>query len=566
MACIIICRQFYRNHLLKRGLLQALLCCVLLSGVRGYAQQEYTIPADPPGMNRDEIVATVGDITITLGEFRARVRYERWRLLLPLARLVEEYGVDVLDVSRPENPFVVIVQNTTRLLSTPLELGRFVYDRMVLEALYRHELRARGLEIADCTTNALWQEVLWLRVLPSCQTPAGLDAAIDGYIAQAAVYSGMSGEAIAQTVLDSAAFGIVQDALAAELVSSDPIPLVRTRHIRVTSRAAADVVMTRIASGEAFYDVLLDTTEDPNAAGTDGDLGYFTADQTLPRFAEAVFGAQVGDIVGPVRTAAGFHVVEVLDRTGAAQFDQMILPTEAQAAQLLARLQAGEDFAALAAREGLIVTSYLPANIEITALKTAIYSADVGEIVGPIQTEAGYHLVLIRGFNPDIVVMRARHILLRTEGQAYAVLQRLQAGEDFVTLVHELSLDIVTAGHGGDTLLLATGGEDRGYYTQSRMIPEIADPAFAAQVGDILGPIEIQGNYFIVEVLDRQFRPPTLEEMQRARSDAILQWQNAQVLGAEVVLTTAWLPYVPEDPRPSDVSPLLTALEERLPR
>jgi peptidyl-prolyl cis-trans isomerase D len=52
-------------------------------------------------------------------------------------------------------------------------------------------------------------------------------------------------------------------------------------------------------------------SDDPGSASAGGDLGSFTHDAMVKPFADAVFAAKTGDIVGPVLTDFGYHVIKV---------------------------------------------------------------------------------------------------------------------------------------------------------------------------------------------------------------------------------------------------------------
>lgn len=70
----------------------------------------------------------------------------------------------------------------------------------------------------------------------------------------------------------------------------------------------------RILSGEDFSKVAAVYSQEPNAAMTKGDLGYFTALQMVFPFEQAAFTTPVGQVSMPVRTRFGYHLVNVLDR------------------------------------------------------------------------------------------------------------------------------------------------------------------------------------------------------------------------------------------------------------
>ena len=85
------------------------------------------------------------------------------------------------------------------------------------------------------------------------------------------------------------------------------------RHILVETEEEAQAVIDRLEAGEDFAEVAQEVSTDPSAAQNSGDLGEFTRGQMVPEFSEAVFGAEEGEIVGPVETDFGYHVIEVLE-------------------------------------------------------------------------------------------------------------------------------------------------------------------------------------------------------------------------------------------------------------
>lgn len=55
-------------------------------------------------------------------------------------------------------------------------------------------------------------------------------------------------------------------------------------------------------------------SQDPGSAAKGGDLGCLTSsDQLVPEFKSAVFKAKKGEIVGPIKTQFGYHLIEVTD-------------------------------------------------------------------------------------------------------------------------------------------------------------------------------------------------------------------------------------------------------------
>ena len=69
----------------------------------------------------------------------------------------------------------------------------------------------------------------------------------------------------------------------------------------------------RIMSGEDFASIARSRggSDDPSVKDNGGDLGWFSAFMMLYAFEDACFNANVGDVVGPVRTRYGYHIIKV---------------------------------------------------------------------------------------------------------------------------------------------------------------------------------------------------------------------------------------------------------------
>lgn len=83
-------------------------------------------------------------------------------------------------------------------------------------------------------------------------------------------------------------------------------------HILVESRAEAEQILQLVRSGEGdFAELASERSQDPGSAPDGGALGMQALAGYVPEFAEAVSAAQAGDLVGPVQTQFGWHVIRV---------------------------------------------------------------------------------------------------------------------------------------------------------------------------------------------------------------------------------------------------------------
>lgn len=92
----------------------------------------------------------------------------------------------------------------------------------------------------------------------------------------------------------------------------------RASHILITfdgDEAAAEEQATalsaRAQAGEPFADLAQQYSKDSGTAGQGGDLGPILHSQMQDALGDAIFSMQPGEIMGPVRTDFGFHVVKL---------------------------------------------------------------------------------------------------------------------------------------------------------------------------------------------------------------------------------------------------------------
>ncbi len=81
----------------------------------------------------------------------------------------------------------------------------------------------------------------------------------------------------------------------------------------------------RAAAGEDFTKLAKELSEEPGAAESGGDLGFFPKDRMVPEFAEVAFTQKTGDISKPVKTQFGWHIIKVTEKkdAGTVPFDQV---------------------------------------------------------------------------------------------------------------------------------------------------------------------------------------------------------------------------------------------------
>ncbi|MFV1980269.1 MAG: peptidylprolyl isomerase, partial [Rhodothermia bacterium] len=84
--------------------------------------------------------------------------------------------------------------------------------------------------------------------------------------------------------------------------------------IRSEARKKAADLKARIMKGEDFADLARQFSDDPGSGALGGDLGWFGPGKMVEPFEKAAVAAKVGDVIGPVESQFGYHIIEVLDR------------------------------------------------------------------------------------------------------------------------------------------------------------------------------------------------------------------------------------------------------------
>lgn len=85
----------------------------------------------------------------------------------------------------------------------------------------------------------------------------------------------------------------------------------KARHILLDDEKTALDVIKRLEKGEKFDALAKKLSKDPGSKNSGGDLGWFSPDQMVPPFANAVIALKNGETTKtPVKTDFGWHVIQ----------------------------------------------------------------------------------------------------------------------------------------------------------------------------------------------------------------------------------------------------------------
>ena len=177
-----------------------------------------------------------------------------------------------------------------------------------------------------------------------------------------------------------------------------------------------------------------------------------------------------------------------------------------QAEAILERIRAGEDFVALAKEYSQDPGSasqggdlgFFGRGTMVPAFEDVAFSLKVGEVSDLVQSQFGFHIILVEEISGDQV--RARHILFLlqkdekvSQQKAMALYQQIKDGADFSELARAHSDFEQTA---------ALGGFWRDDIPKSDLPPELADAVRTLKPGDVSLPVKMEGGWNIFRIND----------------------------------------------------------------
>jgi len=288
---------------LRRRLQTSALALAVAAGLAGGAAQALAQaqPARPASLNGDFILAVVNTEVVTSVEVAQRIERvsaeaKRGGATLPDADTLRQQVLDALIDDRVQITYARESGQKVDDGDVDRAVANVAAQNQITVAQLRDRLRAEGQEFSRFRTNLrdqlLVERVREREVMARVRiTDADIDRVLEEQRAKAQSGGQLNLAQILVTVPENAS---------AEVVAQ--------RQARIDSANA------RLKAGEDFTKVARDLSEDNNRdAG--GEIGLRPAERYPDLFTEAVKDLAVGQVTPrPLRSAAGFHLIKVVDR------------------------------------------------------------------------------------------------------------------------------------------------------------------------------------------------------------------------------------------------------------
>ncbi len=305
-------------------------------------------------------------------------------------------------------------------------------------------------------------------------------------------------------------------------------------------------ILLRAQAGADFQDLASTYSEIPASEA------FFKPGELTPAKEELLFGSKVGSIIGPIKDQDGYHLIKILEeKTGTEEFirashilisiqgtDSVKALTEAK--NLLVRINKGENFAELAklysqdpgsgAKGGEL--GWFGKGRMVKPFEDACYKASINQIVGPIRTQFGYHIIKVTGKTKREIKISSITIPVKVSSQTRNEIY--QNAQDFQFLAKEN--DFIKEAEIAKYEVLETPS-----FTEKGTIPGIGLHrsinrfAFDEKVGAISEVLSISEGYavfIITEAKKEGIRP--LSELKETLKPRVIREKKIQLLKPKV--------------------------------
>ena len=219
-----------------------------------------------------------------------------------------------------------------------------------------------------------------------------------------------------------------------------------------------DRVASLAKSGTDFLELVKEYSETPY---DDKFVGHGQMD---PQVEENVFAAKKGDIVGPISASDGYHLIKIIDEEqGKDQYihaAHILIPmspgtdsavTYKEAQSVLKQARSGADFGSLARQYSQDPGSasrggdlgWFGKGMMVKPFEDACSRAAVGQIVGPVRTQFGLHIIKVLGKDSREIKIADIKMSIKVSQQTRDDLK--QHAEDFIYIAKQDGFDKAAA-------------------------------------------------------------------------------------------------------------------------
>ncbi len=295
-----------------------------------------------------------------------------------------------------------------------------------------------------------------------------------------------------------------------------------------TMKQAQDILEEAKSSGN-FEQLASLYSQDEGSAENGGDLGYFNKNAMVKPFSDAAFAAKPGDIVGPVESRFGIHIIKVEDKKREdgelkVKAKHILLKIETSPttrnnlldnAEYLADEEiSSEEFYDRAKSDSLTVQTtqpfekggFIPGIGMESRVNNFAYRSKKGDLSRVISVDQGYLVAVLKDVIEEHVQpledvqdrivnsLKSEKKMELAKAQAQQAYDKIAAGSSMEDVAAKDSLTVQETDEFSMTGVIPKVGKE----------PELAGKAFSIKVGDYSEPVKGTRGYYVIQLLDKK--------------------------------------------------------------
>ena len=323
--------------------------------------------------------------------------------------------------------------------------------------------------------------------------------------------------------------------------------LLKTDQANSEMRNRLQAIRDSIESGTASFAGMARKYSDDQSASQGGDLGWFAQGSMADAFGEAVFTAEPGSLVGPIRSEFGYHLIKVETRASKAvqranlaynlsPSQSTLADQESQLGDLAYYAEESGNFREEAQRLDLSIQqvqvetgqSSIPGIGQSSALSQFLETASTGNMSEVVELNDKFvvaHVTNVtpEGYRPFSEVESQIRPQVALQKKRKIVVQRMErafAQSDFESLPEALGTDIRTQSDLSFSTNTVPGlGRE----------PKFVGTVFGLDEGQTSGVVEGSNAAFVVQATQKSTPPPLTEQRRQKIRRQLLKQRRKQI-------------------------------------
>ncbi|MBD3385963.1 hypothetical protein GF407_13685 [candidate division KSB1 bacterium] len=290
----------------------------------------------------------------------------------------------------------------------------------------------------------------------------------------------------------------------------------------------AEELLKEAKEGANFGELAKIYSQDPGSAQQDGDLGYFGRGQMVKPFEQAAFNAREGDIVGPVTSQFGVHIIKVVDKKreqGEMQVrashillkfeaSPMTVESQREEAEYISEFAIETNLDTVAQAEGIEIQitppfekeAFIPGIGMEQRINRFAYRSQVGTVSPVYNTAKGFYVVEVAEVIPEhtkpleevrnqiINKLEEEKRMQVAKNRAKRIYEQIQQGTPLDEAAMQDSLQVKSSD------LVNVSASIKGIGRE----PRVTGAAYALQVGEISKPVKGSRGYYLIQLIDKK--------------------------------------------------------------